>query len=311
MTRVFGFETEKQVNVNTQKIPQAYAFLPPFVQSFWHLAGRSLLISRPALWINTLGSAVVALWLSGQLWSNNPLWWCALIWLSLPFNLLIYGINDLCDQTEDAHNPRKGGWGGARLEPGENSWLLWVIVLCNAPFVIVLSSKVGWGLMLAVLLFIAYSLPPLRFKARPFWDSLSNVAYALPLLWVPALFGTTPNYLALSGLMCWSVGKHAFDAAQDSEMDRSSGIQTIATVLGIRGAGLWSGMWFFAAALILSLLHPLVGLAVLLISGTLCFKLWKTPTLERAAQLYLASVISPWLIGMVAGVLLVAHLVRG
>jgi 4-hydroxybenzoate polyprenyltransferase len=303
---VFGFKEQEQ-NITPN---------PPRVQSrapLWYLARRLLLISRPALWINTLGSAVVALWLSGRLWVNDPWWWCALVWLSLPFNLLIYGINDLCDQNEDAHNPRKGGWGGARLEPSENAWLLWAIVLCNAPFVLLLSSKagVGLGLILAITLFVAYSLPPLRFKARPFWDSLSNVAYALPLLWVPALFGTAPNYLALGGLMCWSVGKHAFDAVQDSEMDRSSGIQTIATVLGIRGTSLWSGTWFFATALILSFLHPLVGLAVLLISGTLCYQLWKTPTLERASKLYLASVISPWLIGMVAGVLLVAHLVKG
>ena len=34
--------------------------------------------------------------------------------------------------------------------------------------------------VVAAVLFAAYSLPPLRLKGRPFLDGLSNVAYALP-----------------------------------------------------------------------------------------------------------------------------------
>ena len=44
------------------------------------------------------------MWLSGFLWTWDIL--PILIWVTLPFNLLIYGINDIYDQDTDAENDR-------------------------------------------------------------------------------------------------------------------------------------------------------------------------------------------------------------
>ena len=74
-------------------------------------------ISRPVLWINTIGTTVVGMWLSGYLWTWEIL--PILLWVTLPFNLLIYGINDIYDQDTDAENDRKGGFGGAKIKPAE------------------------------------------------------------------------------------------------------------------------------------------------------------------------------------------------
>ncbi|WP_207956168.1 UbiA prenyltransferase family protein [Rubrobacter marinus] len=74
-------------------------------------------ISRPVLWINTIGPAVVGVWLAGDLWRWEAL--PLLLWLTLPFNLLIYGVNDVFDQETDAKNPRKGTLEGARISPRE------------------------------------------------------------------------------------------------------------------------------------------------------------------------------------------------
>ena len=52
---------------------------------------RMVAISRPVLWINTLGTGAVGMWLAGELWDPGAL--ALLIWLTLPFNLLIYGVN--------------------------------------------------------------------------------------------------------------------------------------------------------------------------------------------------------------------------
>lgn len=277
--------------------------------------GRLALISRPALWVNTLGPATLALWLSGRLWSMDPAWLVLLLWLTLPFNLLIYGVNDLADRGEDALNPRKGGYQGARLEHGEALPLARAIAVLNAPFALyfLLETPLSfWAVVfLYTLLFLGYSLPPLRFKGRPFLDSLSNTAYALPLAFVPLLFGAAPLTLALLCLMAWSVGKHAFDAVQDLETDAAAGVRTVATVLKARKTALWCGAWFLLSSVLASFLHPLVGLAILSVSGGLTLKLWGEPTPARAARLYPLSILSPWAVGMVAGVLLVAHLVRG
>ena len=74
---------------------------------------RIVHISRPVLWINAIGPAVIGMWLAGSLWDWTAL--PLLIWLTLPFNLLIYGVNDVFDQDTDALNARKGSLEGARI----------------------------------------------------------------------------------------------------------------------------------------------------------------------------------------------------
>ena len=152
---------------------------------------RLLYISRPVLWINTVGPATIGMWLAGDLfaWGALPV----LLWLTLPFNLLIYGVNDVFDQETDAKNPRKGSLEGARIDRSEVSPVVLGVILTNAPvliyaFLFVPISALAWMLLYA-LLFLGYSVPPARFKARPYLDSLSNAAYALPLVFVPLALG--------------------------------------------------------------------------------------------------------------------------
>ena len=171
-----------------------------------------------------MGVLVTGLWLSGQLYTLQPAFWALLLYLTLPYNLLIYGLNDLSDQTEDALSPRKGGWQGARLGAAEGRPLLnWILAL-NIPFLLALAFLLPAAALLTLLLsaalFAGYSLPPLRFKARPLLDGLSNVAYVLPLALPALMLGRPLPVLALLALCAYSVGKHAFDAAQDSGSDR-------------------------------------------------------------------------------------------
>ncbi|ADV68110.1 UbiA family prenyltransferase [Deinococcus maricopensis] len=276
---------------------------------------RLLLIARPALWVNTLGVAVTGLWLTGTLWTFSAWWLTLLAYLTLPFNLLIYGLNDLADHAEDAANPRKGGVQGAQLLVAERRPLLGWITALNGPFLVALalllpSAALG-VLLLAGALFAAYSVPPARLKARPFLDGLSNVAYALPLA-VPALaLGHTPNANALGALMAYSVGKHAFDAIQDLDVARLAGVRTVATRLGVRGAVQYAGAWFVLAGALLLPLSVVSAAAVWLVAGGLALRLLQTPDVPTARRLYPASIISPWLIGAASGVQLVYHLARG
>ena len=277
-----------------------------------------MLVSRPALWINTLGVAVTGLWLSGQLWNTSLGWLALLLYLSLPFNLLIYGLNDLSDRAEDARSERKGGWQGARLRVGESGPLLTAIVALNLPFLLllgVLLSPAAYSvLLLSAGLFAGYSLRPLRFKARPFLDGLSNVAYALPLL-LPALaFGGPLDkpllWLAFAALAAYSVGKHAFDAVQDIPADEGAGTQTVATTLGASGAARYALAWFTLAGALLWTLSPPSSLALLIVCGGMAVALLRCPTPSTAARLYVLSIVSPWIIGAVSGVQLVYLLAR-
>ena len=48
---------------------------------------RLLIISRPVLWVNTIGTTIVGMWLAGHLWTWDIL--PILIWVTFPFNILV------------------------------------------------------------------------------------------------------------------------------------------------------------------------------------------------------------------------------
>ena len=274
---------------------------------------RLLYISRPVLWINTVGPGTIGMWLTGDLfaWGALPI----LLWLTLPFNLLIYGVNDVFDQETDAKNPRKGTLEGARIDRSEVRPLMLGVIFTNAPFMIYALlfapfSATAWMLLYA-LVFLGYSVPPARFKARPYLDSLSNAAYAFPLVFVPLALGEAPVWSAALGLMAWSAAKHTFDAVQDVDEDRRAGITTTAVRLGPDGVVLWSGaLWALATACFAFLSVP-VALLNAAIAGTLLYVLRQSPTQETGHRLYKYSIAFPYVAGTFAGVQLVAALSLG
>jgi 4-hydroxybenzoate polyprenyltransferase len=276
---------------------------------------RLLAVSRPALWVNTVGPLVLGLWLTGRLVTPDPGLWLLLAYLTLPFNLLIYGLNDLCDREEDAVSARKGGWQGARLGVGEDGPLLTAILTLNMPFLLglalLLPAAAAALLGLGTALFVAYSVPPLRLKGRPYLDGLSNVAYALPLALPTLALGGPLPWLPLAALMAYAVGKHAFDAAQDVPADRAAGTRTVATTLGVRGTARYALTWFLLAGALLWPVSRLTAAALWLVCGGMALALLLRPTLPQAARLYPLSVVTPWLVGTVAGMPLVYLLARG
>lgn len=265
------------------------------------------------LWINAAGTGVVGMWLSGALWRWEFL--PVLLWLTLPFNLLIYGVNDVFDRETDAKNPRKGSLEGARISASEVRPILLAVLATNLPFLLYFAlslppAATAWMLLYA-LLFVGYSAPPVRFKARPYLDSLSNAAYALPLVFVPLALGESPLWPAALGLMAWSAAKHTFDAVQDIDEDRRAGIETTAVRLGARGVVWWSGaLWLLATALF-ALVNLPVALVNAGISGLLLYALGREPTPRTGHRLYPLSIAFPYAAGTVAGVQLVAALSLG
>ncbi|WP_035923220.1 UbiA family prenyltransferase [Kocuria rosea] len=274
---------------------------------------RIVHISRPVLWINALGTGVVGMWLAGSLWQWEAL--PLLLWLTLPFNLLIYGVNDVFDQDTDALNPRKGSLEGALIRSEEVRTILTAVLVTNVPFVVWFAvalppAALGW-IALYVLVFVFYSAPPLRFKARAYLDSLSNAAYALPLVFVAHALGAAPVWPAALGLMAWSVAKHAFDAVQDIEEDRAVAITTTAVRLGPRGTALWSGGWWAASTLGFALVSLPVAAVNALIAGWLVVALLRDPRPETGHRLYRYSIAFPYVAGAVAGVQLTVALFFG
>ncbi|MCY7289850.1 MAG: UbiA family prenyltransferase [Cryobacterium sp.] len=274
---------------------------------------RLVLISRPVLWVNTVGTTAMAMWLTGDLWRWDvvPL----LLWSTLPFNLLIYGVNDIFDQETDALNSRKGGLEGARIVASESRSILAAVVLTNVPFVayflfVLPLDALAW-ILAYIVIFVQYSAPPLRFKARSYLDALSNAAYAFPLVFVPLAFGEQPVWGAAIGLMAWSVAKHTFDAVQDIDEDSAAGIVTTAVRLGPHRAAVWSAVWWSVSTVCFAFVSILVAVVNAIIAGWLLLRLRRDPSPTGARRLYRYSIAFPYAAGSVAGVQIVAALMLG
>ncbi len=274
---------------------------------------RLIEISRPVLWINTIGTTVVGMWLAGYLWDWRVL--PILIWVTFPFNLLIYGINDIFDQETDNINARKGGYEGAHIFPNEVRPIWITTVLTNVPFLIYFAITLPWqatAWMVAYSLFFTfYSAPPLRFKARKYLDALSNTDYAFPLAFVPLALGVEPNWWLVIGLMAWSVAKHAYDAIQDIPQDSDTGIVTTAVHLGVKKTAIWSTIWWAISTALFAVVNIPVAIANAIIAYLLVAPLYKEPTPEKAHSLYKYSIAFPYVAGAVGGFQLVVGLVFG
>ncbi|WP_349897832.1 prenyltransferase [Parafrigoribacterium soli] len=218
---------------------------------------RSLFVaSRPISWINTAFPFAAAYYLStGRI--DAPLI-IGTVFFLIPYNLAMYGINDVFDYESDLANPRKGGMEGAVLDRGIHRTTVATAIILSLPFVVALvffGGPLSW-LVLAISLFAvaAYSVPGLRLKEKPFLDSItSSTHFVSPAVYGFALAGAvfSQSIVAiLAAFFLWGMASHAFGAVQDVLPDREGGIHSVATVMGAKwtvrfAIALWAAAGLF------------------------------------------------------------------
>ncbi|WP_314097678.1 prenyltransferase [Microbacterium foliorum] len=199
-----------------------------------------ILSSRPVSWINTAFPFAAAYLLSTREVDLTLI--IGTLYFLVPYNLAMYGINDVFDYASDLANPRKGGIEGALLAPRIHRATLWSAAITNIPFLVylvIVGNPASWfWLAVSVFAVIAYSARGLRFKERPFLDSTtSSLHFVTPAIVGLTLAGAmiTPTVaLVLVAFFLWGMAAHAFGAVQDIGPDREGGIGSIATVIGAR-----------------------------------------------------------------------------
>ena len=202
---------------------------------------RALLVSsRPLSWVNTAFPFAAAYLLTAR--EIDATLVIGTLYFLIPYNLAMYGINDVFDYESDLRNPRKGGVEGALLDRRMHRPTIIAAIVTNVPFLVylvVVGSPLSW-LVLAISVFavIAYSAKGLRFKEKPFLDSLtSSTHFVSPAIYGLVLAGAvfTPQLWALlAAFFLWGVASHAFGAVQDVIADREADISSIATVIGAK-----------------------------------------------------------------------------
>lgn len=232
--------------------------------------------SRPVSWINTAfpfaaGYVVVTREVDAVLVVGT-------LFFLIPYNLLMYGINDVFDYESDLANPRKGGIEGDVIRDRERARtvhraILWTCAVTVVPPLAWLLAQGGGAaaatLALVVFGVVAYSAPGLRFKERPFLDSLTSALHFCgPLLYALVVAGaslTAPDVWPIwAAFILWGMASHAFGAVQDVRADREGGIGSVATVIGARATVWFAILLYGASSLLLLALPGAAALAALL-----------------------------------------------
>lgn len=202
--------------------------------------------SRPVSWINTaFPFAASYVYLTHRI--DAPLI-IGTIFFLVPYNLAMYGINDVFDYESDLRNPRKGGIEGALLPPRMHRITLVAAIAACLPFLVYLfivgrqtATPMATNAILTFAMFtvVAYSAKGLRFKEKPVLDSLTSASHFVnPMLYAMVFtthwFDEPVLMQSWIAFFCWGAASHAFGAVQDVRADREAGIGSIATALGAR-----------------------------------------------------------------------------
>ncbi|GHD04771.1 prenyltransferase [Zhihengliuella salsuginis] len=227
--------------------------------------------SRPVSWVNTAYPFAAAYLLAG-----GGIDWLLLLgtaFFLVPYNLAMYGINDVFDYESDLLNPRKGGVEGAVVPRARHRRILWASGIATVPIAAVLLASGGpaaaAALVVSLAAVVAYSAPGLRFKERPVVDSITSSTHFVS----PAVYGwlladgrlEQGPVAAFAAFFCWGMASHAFGAVQDILPDRAAHLGSVATIAGARVTVIASGA-LYAAAGILCLAVPAPGP----LAGLLC-----------------------------------------
>lgn len=212
-------------------------------------------LSRPRFWMYVLGTFLVGVISSGNLFlydATTTLFLIAFaVFFSLPANVFIYGVNDIYDYHTDVNNDKKVTYETV-LKPEKHRSLWTIMVILLIPF-IPLFFSVNIPTKLALLLFLVtglfYSAWPVRAKSKPPLDVLfSAIIYVSPALVGFFITGNTNiQWVAVLGGLIWAFGMQTYSAIPDIKADKKAGVSTLAIVLGEKKA-----LWFCLFAYLIS-----------------------------------------------------------
>jgi 4-hydroxybenzoate polyprenyltransferase len=220
---------------------------------------KLLVSSRPVSWINTaFPFAATYIFFTGKVDLTLII---GTVFFLIPYNLFMYGINDVFDYESDLRNPRKGGIEGALLDKSLHNLTIQAAVLSCVPFVLYLflvgSAAANSMLAFALFTVLAYSFKGLRFKEIPFLDSLTSASHFVnPMLYAAVLAGQDLLKAPLSqswlAFACWAMASHAFGAVQDVRADEEGGLRSIATFLGARVTTRFAWLLYLAGGVLMA-----------------------------------------------------------
>jgi 4-hydroxybenzoate polyprenyltransferase len=173
--------------------------------------------------------------------------------LSFPLSLFCFGINDIYDYKSDKLNKRKKLVQGVALKPKYHYFVYRHSLISG--FLLLISSIITLNITniiaMSLLLFFvySYSAPPLRFKEKPPFDSISNGIMVFSTFLLGFSYGSSISDITLKiylAAFCVS-GVHAYTTIVDYNADKKAKQTTFAIKYGKRTAVIFTLLIFLAA----------------------------------------------------------------
>lgn len=202
-----------------------------------------LKLSRPRFWLYLAGPYLLGYtfaYAHAQTFIT-PLFAYSFFFFLIPANIFLYGVNDIFDSETDKINPKKKSKEQATLQTNviKYQWSVFISLLCALPLFLLQNIASNFFTVIFLLLSYYYSAPPLRFKKRPFIDSLSNILYGIPaFIGFMQLQANFPHLHIVMITLLWTTAMHLYSAIPDIDYDKKAGIQTTAVFIGKRKS-LW------------------------------------------------------------------------
>ncbi len=264
---------------------------------------KIIVLSRPRFWLYTLGPYLVGIAAFSNLQSllrAEILY--GFFYFLLPANIFIYGINDYFDRSLDKINPKKYKQEAYLRQKDARLSLVLVVLsaLLSLPLLFI-SPEISAALLLFLFIGFFYSSPPIRFKTKIFFDSLSNFFYIIPgIIGYLLITGTMPPFNILIAGSLWAIAMHLFSAIVDIDVDTKAGIRTTATAMGYKSSLIVTSiLWLFAVVLVLSytpllivgLIYAVFPILVLLKKFTITKAYWMFPWINAALGFILFCIV--------------------
>ncbi|MEM2137541.1 MAG: UbiA family prenyltransferase [Candidatus Anstonellaceae archaeon] len=262
-------------------------------------------VSRPAGW--AIGPLVFFFSLQYVKAAITPLAIVQAILLSFPYNLFLLGFNDIYDYESDRINKRKNSAFGPVLLPANRRIVRKAALACAALLAmssLATASAFNISAMFLLLIFsYFYSVPPVRLKERPPFDSISNGLAVFLVGCLGVSFGGSFSDIPLKAYfasLC-VVGVHAFSTIMDFSPDKKTGQKTFSTVFGKRAAAAFAFLTVASTAAFAGIRSPAIN-AYLVFCSALFLIAVARPDEQLASRIFKA-IFAGFLLAAIASVL--------
>lgn len=221
--------------------------------------------SRPRFWhylygpVLILWAYILSLYSDGYFsnWFNLQWLWfwiitfvSFLLYFLFPGNFFVYGVNDYADWDTDKFNEKKQWYEKILTDKKsilKNIFLIqilyWIVVFLIVFLISFLYQDLDYyrfilyfliALIPFLLLSWCYSLEPIRFKRRIFWDGISNILYIIsPAVLILILdWWISINFMYwFFAWWFWVIAMHCFSAIPDIDADKKAWLKTTAIYL--------------------------------------------------------------------------------